>query len=886
MDETSSSRCSVGKLLKLECHLRQFTREKKLHLVDEYTQDEKKLVSWRCGINMDDLKSATICSHHSQAYLHSYEAIQRKCCDPWQNHQSTLNASLRVITFEQAEKINTCPDIQISVAPGQKLCRECMMKANGLKHEDDIPLAAFRAISDEDLIKSSATESSEESDYVPPDENLHEELNRSVTELGCSPIKATHDIGGNERSKRAYCKRKLNEAVDNISKKVAKVYSIPEDDITKCCKCEDLEHLMSELKMKLMAAPRQERMRLLTLVPNTFEYFKDVRGITANFITTARKLKESKGILADPPIKRGKPLPIEVQQAVADFYEDDEFSRLYPGQNDSVSVRNADGTKETKQKRLLLANLKELYLEFKKRHPDLNIGLSSFCALRPKWCVTVDSAGSHTVCVCTIHQNLKLMVNVLPVTTDYKDVLSKLVCSLDNRDCMIHRCPACPGDENLRAFLSTMYESADMDEDDIVSYKQWTTSGQSKLQQISDSVSDFIASLCTMADKATTHQFIVKSQSAYLRQLKENLPAATEVIVLMDFAENYSFVCQDAIQGFHWETAQTTLHPFTVYFREEDGGDLKCLSVCIVSDDRAHVATTVHKFITEMMKYLNNRFPNLSMVHYFSDGAGGQYKNCKNLLNLCFHEYDFGVKAQWNFFATSHGKSPCDGIGGTVKRLVRRASLQAVSDNHILSPKDLYEWASANIEKVLFFFVSSTDIERHKANIENRMLNAKTMSGSRSHHKFVPFNEDELRMFRISSDETSSIICATKEPNAPLASPTMLTVSGKVTATDMTDLGAGKHIAAVYDKEWYICIIEDISLVHGDVSVKLMNRLQPGDTLSWPRRASKCDVPFDDILCCVPVPDLMKRSGREYQLGSATIMQIKNLFEEYIKKNA
>ena len=29
-----------------------------------------------------------------------------------------------------------------------------------------------------------------------------------------------------------------------------------------------------------------------------------------------------------------------------------------------------------------------------------------------------------------------------------------------------------------------------------------------------------------------------------------------------------------------------------------------------------------------------------------------------------------------NFFATSHGKSACDGIGETVKRLLTKASLQ------------------------------------------------------------------------------------------------------------------------------------------------------------------------------------------------------------------
>ena len=36
-----------------------------------------------------------------------------------------------------------------------------------------------------------------------------------------------------------------------------------------------------------------------------------------------------------------------------------------------------------------------------------------------------------------------------------------------------------------------------------------------------------------------------------------------------------------------------------------------------------------------------------------------------------------GIDAEWHFFcATSHGKWPCDGIGGTVKRLPANDSLQ------------------------------------------------------------------------------------------------------------------------------------------------------------------------------------------------------------------
>ncbi len=54
---------------------------------------------------------------------------------------------------------------------------------------------------------------------------------------------------------------------------------------------------------------------------------------------------------------------------------------------------------------MLLVNLRELYLEFKKRHDDIKIGFFKFCTLRPPWCVTVDSLGMHSVCVKTIRMS-------------------------------------------------------------------------------------------------------------------------------------------------------------------------------------------------------------------------------------------------------------------------------------------------------------------------------------------------------------------------------------------------------------------------------------------------------------------------------------------------
>ena len=179
------------------------------------------------------------------------------------------------------------------------------------------------------------------------------------------------------------------------------------------------------------------------------------------------------------------------------------------------------------------------------------------------------------------------------------------------------------------------------------------------------------------------HHFIAKSQSEFLQITKDTL-ADDAVIILLDFAENYSFLVQDAVQGYHWDNSQATLHPFYVYFKE--AGDLKCLNMCVISDCMRHDTNTVHAFSTKALHLIKHDLPLINKVTYFSDGAASQYKNFKNFINLCHHELDHGIKAEWHFFASSHGKSPCDGIGGTTKRLVARASLQATETYQILSP--------------------------------------------------------------------------------------------------------------------------------------------------------------------------------------------------------
>ena len=130
---------------------------------------------------------------------------------------------------------------------------------------------------------------------------------------------------------------------------------------------------------------------------------------------------------------------------------------------------------------------------------------------------------------------------------------------------------------------------------------------------------------------------------------------------------------QDAAQGFHWNNSQATIHPFAAYYRQS--GKLEHVSYVIISDCLHHDTIAVHLFQKNLVQFLQDKFSRVDKVLCFSDGSAAQYKNRKNFVNLCYHKTDFGCQAEWHFYATSHGKGPCDGIGSTVKRLAAKASL-------------------------------------------------------------------------------------------------------------------------------------------------------------------------------------------------------------------
>ena len=159
---------------------------------------------------------------------------------------------------------------------------------------------------------------------------------------------------------------------------------------------------------------------------------------------------------------------------------------------------------------------------------------------------------------------------------------------------------------------------------------------------------------------------------------------------MSNFSENFSFVIQDSVQGYYWSNDQATLLPFLAYMKKIDGSAWNVL-MCIISDHLTHDTASGHAYLKPVLTYLKSLNPTLKCVKYFTDGSGAQYKNKKKFANLSAHAQDFQLEAEWHFFASCHGKSACDGIGGTIKRLARLASLQRGIQDQITTPAQLFD---------------------------------------------------------------------------------------------------------------------------------------------------------------------------------------------------
>lgn len=256
------------------------------------------------------------------------------------------------------------------------------------------------------------------------------------------------------------------------------------------------------------------------------------------------------------------------------------------------------------------------------------------------------------------------------------------------------------------------------------------------------------------------------------------------------------------------------------------------------------------KFIQLLNADLQSWKFSVKKLIYVSDGAGGQYKNHLNFTNLLMHQIDFGIPAEWHFFATSHGKGTCDAITDVVKRAGRLESLKP--KRHILNSEDLFRFCTRDLasDKLVFFYVSRAEVESINEPFKERYDSSRTIPGTRSFHSFVPVssNQLELRILSSSLKHTIGVL------NTPGSGSTEI------------KLEPGKFLAFKVDRKRQVGQLLIVDEKTQDVEVNFMKRVGRGNRLRWPFQPVSSYLPVTSAICNIEAPNPTS-DGQQYTMS-------------------
>ncbi|GBN41796.1 hypothetical protein AVEN_119729-1 [Araneus ventricosus] len=159
----------------------------------------------------------------------------------------------------------------------------------------------------------------------------------------------------------------------------------------------------------------------------------------------------------------------------------------------------------------------------------------------------------------------------------------------------------------------------------------------------------------------------------------------------------------------------------------------------------------------------------------------------------------------YRIMTSARRELPIDGSklhGIPEDRLQRtKASLQQPYTNQTLTPAEMFEFCQEHLKGITFTYIKDEGIIQHHNNkLLDQFENSVAITGTRSFHCFVPVPESNLKCFIISQ--------ATEYEIHPITKAVQIT------------LHIRDSIACVYDGQWWLAEVNDISDINKDVLVK------------------------------------------------------------------
>ena len=448
------------------------------------------------------------------------------------------------------------------------------------------------------------------------------------------------------------------------------------------------------------------------------------KQVSSSLKMSKKILKKSKGWANKSRKQRKDRIADEVRQSVKDFYLLSTVSRISPNKKDVVKVKHSNGT-ERLQKQVMTMKVHDAYDLYKETHPGIKISLTTFRMLKPQnvrhMCDT-----NRKSCLCTTCCNLSLKAEALqkfltrekcadsdlPITK--QDLSSASMCKGGelSADCINRECSSC-GTKTLRDVYKTILQQKG---ESKLNWYQWQYVSMEKDGQIKRCIScvqqetsfdEFLGQVIGDLEKYTSHAFRAQWQADQMKECIKNLQDC-EVVMVMDYSENYSCRYQNEVQSAFWDQVQVTIHPVMTYYWKMDRAERVLVkhSIIFISNDTKHDSDAVHVFENRVMQVLEEANVAVHKIHQFTDGCAAQYKGCKAFSDISHNT----ITTIRNNFETSHGKSVCDGLGAIVKSACHRAVLSGKAV--ISDAPTLYRFCKDHLQHDLKTTVSYQDGEK------------------------------------------------------------------------------------------------------------------------------------------------------------------------------
>lgn len=627
-------------------------------------------------------------------------------------------------------------------------------------------------------------------------------------------------------------------------------------------------------KFNAMDLDNKDKYRMLTCTPT----FVNIDGMVEMFkcskymARVASKLRHEEGVFSFPVKKVAGHYKItsDVQKLVRDFYLHADNSKILPNTRETVLVFDeALGERVPKAKQLMLTSQSQFYLEFRQQYPSVSISLSSVAMLKPGQVRWARSKGFPQTCLCIIHQNYEMLLHAVGIKLVTGDFLKKIVCPFPTELCYLGLCNNCCTEENLITACKSQDlaeedlgspEASDLEEEEDISYCQWLHQDRTNLVQLKALKSEIVEKIAAVTKKVMRHHFIMKKQQEFFKELEDRLPQENSVIVNLDFAENYSFCTKNEVQGFHWNNAQMTIHPFYVRYCYESP-DIQHKSYVVVSDCLDHNASTIHVFRKKFLELLKADFNWIEKIYYVSDGTGAQYKNYKNFINIMHHERECGIKAELHFSASYHGKNSCDAMSAVVKRSLRIACNR--DDEKILDMETAYEFCRQKLakENMQFIKVTLAEVIASFNELDERYSKVSTVPGTQSFHCIIP-DEDRI-ICKVYSSSSESKISAFGEQVVEIEQPILSKVF------------LGCYVGFRMARSTCLGMVQGINVMEKQVKVLAMQKLGKGNSFQWPTIDTILKISSDDLLVIVNAPST--ETGRIYKMVKEDYEELNNM---------